>query len=319
MAAAHNHEVLATFLETSDHQPGIGVFSTPPPNGAYYALGNNGVRAISNAIDYGVRRSALLDRPAAADRFDVDTAHLPDLRSHAGPLTEARSKALIRAYGVPTTEDLFATSREEAVAAATSIGYPVVLKAVAADLAHKSDAGGVALDLQGPGDVGDAWDSIVASVTQHSPGSRVEGVIVSRYVVGGMEFIAGIQNDQHLGPVVVAGVGGIFVEILKDAVLIRPPFSLEEAMAALGTLRSAPLLDGARGRPPLDKRAFAETLCRLGQLALDHRSTLLELDINPVFVFPAGHGVLAVDALAVAATTSNSPTSTGNDKELDCV
>ena len=315
MAAADKHEVLATFLETSDHQPGIGVFSTPPPNGAHYVLGNNGVRAISNAIDYGVRRGALRARPASTDRVEVNRSLVPDLRGHAGPMSEVQSKSLVKAYGIPTTEDIFAASRDEAVGAAASVGYPVVLKAVAADLAHKSDAGGVVLGLQGPEDVAAAWDSIVASVARHSPGSRVEGVIVSRYVVGGTEFIAGVQNDPHLGPVVVAGVGGIFVEILKDVVLIRPPFSVEEAVAALDRLRSAPLLDGTRGRPALDKRAFADALCRLGQLALDHRSSLLELDINPVFVFPAGRGVLAVDALAVAATAPEPHDLTRNDKE----
>jgi acyl-CoA synthetase (NDP forming) len=315
MASAARHGILATFLDTSDHQPGIGVFSSPPPNDAYYALGNNGVRAISNAIDYGVRRTARLARSLPREAFRIDAERLPDLSSRSGSLSEAESKALIRAYGIPVTEDVLATSKAEAVAAAESIGFPVVLKVVAAGLAHKSDAGGVALDLDRAEDVGAAWDTMMASVTRHSPSSRVDGALVSRQARGGTEFIAGIQNDEHLGPVVVAGVGGIFVEILKDVVLIRPPFTPEEALAALGTLRSAALLKGTRGLPALDKAAFAEALVRLGQLALDQRETLLEMDINPIFVFPEGEGVLAVDALAVTSQASGANTQSPNDQE----
>lgn len=314
--AASEHDVMSVFLDTSDQQPGIGVFSSPAPNGAYYALGNNGVKAISNAIDYGIRRAEVAARVLDAKPPLVDPELVPDLSAHAGAMSESASKDLLRAYGVPTTEDVLVATRAEAVAAAESMGYPVVLKVVATDLPHKSDAGGVALNLSGPEHVSAAWESICESVAQYSPGSRIEGVIVSRFVAGGTEFIAGIQNDQHLGPVVVAGAGGLLVEVLDDVTLLRPPFSLDDALAALGALRSSPLLDGVRGMPALDKIAFADALCRLGHLALDHRETLLELDINPLFVFPAGQGVLAADALVVTSDHSVQTIQSHSYKEL---
>ena len=127
-------------------------------------------------------------------------------------------------------------------------------------------------------------------------------MIVSRFTQGGTEFIAGINNDPRLGPMVVAGLGGVLVEVFKDAVLVRPPFGKDRALRAIRSLQCAPLLDGVRGGAPLDEDAFADVLCRLGRLALEQRRVLAELDVNPLLVLPRGQGVLAVDALAV--TTS---------------
>ncbi|MET0766931.1 MAG: acetate--CoA ligase family protein, partial [Aeromicrobium sp.] len=301
--AADASGLFATYLETSDHQPGVGVFDYEGPNGAHWVLGRNGVQAISNAIDYGRLRRRIQSRESSP-RYDVARESLPDLSGEAGSLSETASKQLLSAYGVPVTADVLATTAEDAAAASERIGFPVVLKVVADNVAHKSDAGGVLLGLETAAAVADGFARIQTSVREHVPNARIEGVIVARQAVGGAEFIAGITSDPNLGPVVVAGLGGIYVEVLKDVVLIRPPFSAAEAAEALEKLKSWPILAGARGGAALDVEAFADTLARLGQLALDARGTLIELDVNPLFVFPRGGGVLAADALAVVTTES---------------
>jgi acetyltransferase len=297
---AQQYGVVGVFHETSDHQPGIGVFSYTPPNQSYFALGRNGVQAISNTVDYGARRAALATSSGDYELAASERGVLPEtIVPGATTLSETDSKLLLRAYGIGASEDLQASTAEDAVAAARAVGYPVVMKVVAPELAHKSDVGGVALNIRDDAGAERAFVEMMETVSTKAPHANIEGVIVSRFTQGGTEFIAGIDNDPHLGPMVVAGLGGVLVEVFKDAVLLRPPFSMDEALHALRSLQSAPLLEGVRGGPPLDSEAFADALCRLGVLALEQRHLLSELDINPLLVFPRGEGVLAVDALAV--------------------
>jgi acyl-CoA synthetase (NDP forming) len=247
-----------------------------------------------------VRRAELTSGDPKYELSPVDRAALPDrMIPGAGSLSEMDSKSLLRAYGIRASEDIHVTTAAEAVAAARKVGYPVVMKVVAPELAHKSDVGGVILNIRDDVEAERGFTEMVATVAANAPHAHIEGVIVSRFTQGGTEFIAGIDNDPHLGPMVVAGLGGVLVEVFKDAVLLRPPFAMDEALRAIRSLQSAPLLDGVRGGAPLDAEAFADTLCRLGQLALEQRHLLAELDINPLLVLPRGEGVLAVDALAV--------------------
>jgi acetyltransferase len=295
MGAAERHGVFATFLDTGDHQPGIEVFEHQPSAGAYYLLGRNGVAALSNAIDYGRHRRAALSG-TVVERVD---AVAPDLRGKSGALDERDSKALLRAYGIATTEDIFVTGAEEAAAAADHIGYPVVLKVVAPEVPHKSDAGGVRLGLKDAGDVREAYAAMLRDVRAAAPAATIDGAIVSPQISGGIEFFAGISTDPVLGPVVAAGLGGIYVEVFKDVALARPHLSKARAVEMLTGLRAWPLLRGTRGAAALDVDAYAGVLCRLGQLAVDLEEHIVELDVNPLVVFPDGRGVIALDALVV--------------------
>jgi acyl-CoA synthetase (NDP forming) len=284
-----------SFLETSDTQPGASVFAHEPDGGAHYVLGHNGVRALAHAAWYGVQRENLLtQQPGPAH-----AAAAVELPSGSGPLSEPESKALLEAYGIRVTRDVVVGSAEEAVAAAEQVGYPVVLKVVAPNVAHKSEAGGVRLGITGPDDVRRAHDEIVAGVRAARPDAQIDGVVVTRQITGAKEFLAGISTDENLGPAVVAGLGGIYVEVFEDVALMTPPITRDKAERALRSLRAYPLLAGTRGEAPRDVRAFVDVLQRLGALAEDLRGRLVELDVNPLFVFADGHGAVAGDALVV--------------------
>jgi acyl-CoA synthetase (NDP forming) len=284
-----------SFLETSDTQPGASVFLSEPDGGAHYVLGHNGVRALSHAAWYGVQRQALLPHQPR-ERSAVPTVDLPP---GSGPLSEVESKALLQAYGIPVTRDVLVHSADEAVAAADEAGYPVVLKVVAPNVAHKSEAGGVRLGVGGPDEVRQAHDDIVAAVLAARPDAQIDGVVVTRQITGAKEFLAGITTDDNLGPAVVAGLGGIYVEVFEDVALMTPPITRDKAQRALRSLRAHKLLTGTRGEPPRDVGAFVDVLQRLGALAEDLRGRLVELDVNPLFVFADGEGAVAGDALVV--------------------
>jgi acyl-CoA synthetase (NDP forming) len=293
--ATESFNKYTVLIDGADVQPGKGVLEVDVPNGGHYVLGHNGVRAIGHAVDYGTSRARLLQVSPAAT-IAVDTSAMPVLTS--GTLSESDSKDLLRAYGVPVTEDRLATSADEAVQAAMQVGFPVVLKVASADLSHKSDIGGVVLGLQDAVSVREAYTAIIDR-TRSLEAVHIDGILVSHQISGGHEFIAGITSDSQIGPMVVAGLGGVYVEVLRDVVLATPDVTPDRAVELLMSLRSAPILTGTRGGKPLDIAAFADVLCRLGRIARDHRDHILELDINPLFVLPKGQGVVAADGLVV--------------------
>ena len=263
-----------------------------------------GVSALDKAIRYGEARRRFLARtdgtPPLAGVDRPTTRVQGDGRRRT--LNEAEAKALLRAHGIPTTREIVATDATSAVRAADAIGYPVVLKILAADVPHKTEAGGVALHLASPEDVRAAYDRVVAAVRRYKPDVAIEGVLIAEQVVGAVECLAGVSVDPLFGPVIVAGLGGSFVEILNDVALRLPPFDQNEALAMLGELRGRKILDGARGQPPADVDALARTLVCLGNLAVELRDRIAEVDVNPLFVLPAGQGVKAADALVVTRT-----------------
>ncbi|MDB4898099.1 MAG: CoA-binding domain protein, partial [Firmicutes bacterium] len=211
----------------------------------------------------------------------------------------AESKALIAAFGIQTPRELIARDADAAVAAAAEIGGAVVLKVLAADVPHKTEAGGVALNLRTPSEVRLAYARIMASVREYKPDAAIEGVLVGEHVSAVVEMIAGVTVDPHFGPVVVAGLGGVLVEVIKDVAMRLPPFDKAEALGMLDELRGRSVLNGVRGRPAADVDALADALVRLGDMAVAMQDRLVELDLNPLFVLPAGQGVRAADALVV--------------------
>ncbi|WP_068080365.1 acetate--CoA ligase family protein [Novosphingobium rosa] len=221
---------------------------------------------------------------------------IPALEDEAGVIPEYRSKALLAPLGLAFPRGGFAASAEEAVKAAQTAGYPVAMKAQAAALSHKSDAGGVILNLPDDAAVRAAWERIHANVSAYDAGIALDGVLIETMGARGLEMIVGAKNDPDWGPVVLAGFGGVTAEILKDVALITPDLGEEQIVAALMGLKNAPLLAGWRGAPALDVRALAG-LIRQVAAVLVANPRLLELDLNPVILRPAGEGLLALDAL----------------------
>lgn len=216
-----------------------------------------------------------------------------------GTLNEFTAKQYLAGAGVPIVEERLAESADAAVAAADAIGYPVVLKVVSPDILHKTEAGGVMLGLADTGQVLDAYQKITSQVHNQVPEARIEGILVSRMVGGGTETLIGVQRDPVFGPVVAFGLGGIFVETLKDVALRTAPFGLDEAQAMIHQIKGYPLLAGVRDRSPADVDALANALVAVSNLAWHNRDTLESLDINPFIVLPEGDGAFAVDALII--------------------
>lgn len=220
------------------------------------------------------------------------------LRARRGePLSEWESKQLLADYGIPVTDDTLVTSAAEAVKAAARLPGPAVLKLCAAQIAHKSDLGLVRVGLTSPAEVEAAYDDLLAIAARVSPEAEVDGVLVSPLVSGGLELVVGVSQDPLFGPVVMAGIGGVLVEVLGDVTHRVPPFDAAEARRMLDELKGAALLRGVRGRDPVDVDAVVDVLLRVQRMALENAGDLAELDINPLLVTPSG--AVALDALAI--------------------
>ena len=239
-----------------------------------------------------------------ADRRPADTAPisplpLPALADEAGVIPEYRSKALLASIGVPFPERGFAADADTAVSVAEALGYPVAMKAQASALSHKSDAGGVILNLADGAAVRAAWTRMHASVAAYDATIALDGVLIEAMGPRGMEMIVGGRNDPEWGAVVLAGFGGVTAEVLHDVRLFTPDMTEAEVIADLGKLKSAALLAGWRGAPALDVPALARLIVTVARL-LHTEQRLAELDLNPVILYPRDQGVIALDALILA-------------------
>ena len=214
---------------------------------------------------------------------------------------DAEAREVLEAYGFPIPESRLAKTPEEAVEIAEEIGYPVVLKVASPDILHKTDVGGVKLDLSTPDDVRDAFDLITYRAGRYVPGARLWGCLVQQMVPGGREVLVGMSRDPQFGPLVAFGLGGIYVEALKDVAFRVAPFSRQEAEEMMREIRSYPLLEGIRGQPPADHEAMVDALLRISQLVTDFPE-IVELDINPLIVFEEGRGAMAIDMRLVLAS-----------------
>jgi acetyltransferase len=210
-------------------------------------------------------------------------------------LDEVESKALLRAYGIATPAEELVTSQAQAVSAADRIGYPVVLKAVSSRLTHKSDAGAVALNLAGGAAVAAEYDAMARRLQPHA----LAGMLVCRQIRGGLELVLGLHRDPEIGLVVMAGAGGVLLELTADVAFCVPPVSPEKARDMLARTRAGALIDGYRGSGARDGEAVVAALVGLGQLAADLKDVIESVDINPFVALPRGQGGLALDALVV--------------------
>jgi acyl-CoA synthetase (NDP forming) len=202
-------------------------------------------------------------------------------------LLEPESKILCMEYGIPVTRFNVAHTRKEAVEFAGQIGYPIVLKIVSADVIHKSDLGAVVLNLKNAVQVGYAYDKILENVKRHKPNAKIVGVLVQEMVPSSTEVIVGATKDIQFGPALMFGLGGIFVEILKDVTFRIAPITKSDAREMITEIKGYPLLKAYRGRPPADMEAVAKILVNTSRLVMDHLE-IKELDFNPIMVYKKG-------------------------------
>jgi len=247
-------------------------------------------RAVRALAAMGRVGDQLAAAPTRTPRPAVPPVTLP-----AGTPDEPTAKRLLAEAGIASAPERVVRSAEEAVAAAEALGFPVVLKIVSPDIVHKSDIGGVRLNLVGAEAVREAHDAILAAARRAAPEARLGGVLVARQLSGGVECLMGISRDPAFGPVAVFGLGGIFVEILADVAIRACPFDEAAARAMILSIRAAPILTGARGRAPVDLDALARMLSRLSHFAAGAGPRLRAVDLNPVMALP--EGAYALDAL----------------------
>lgn len=215
---------------------------------------------------------------------------------HRSLLTEIEAKELIKQAGISVVDTKLATSREEAMAISQQLGFPVVLKIASADIVHKSDAGGVKLDLSTAEQAGKAYDEILKAISQNYPQARVQGVSVQKMARPGVEVIIGMSQDAQLGPVLMFGLGGVLVEILKDVSFRIVPLTKRDAGEMVREIKGYPLLEGYRGQEPVDIANLEELILKVSGFIEQHPE-VKELDLNPVFAY--SDGAIAVDARVV--------------------
>ncbi|WP_026379466.1 acetate--CoA ligase family protein [Afifella pfennigii] len=220
-----------------------------------------------------------------------------------GALSEHAAKAILARAGLPFAEERLARSAAQARRAARAIGFPVVVKLASPDIAHKSEIGGVVLGLWDDEAVAAAYDRVLARASEAAPEAEVEGVLVAAMLTGGHELIVGGHIDEVAGPLVTVGVGGVFVEVLRDTVSACAPIDPAAATQLIGRLKIAPILAGARGRPKADLPVLAEIVARLSQIVAANADQIDSLEINPLLVRAEGEGALGLDALIVSKRT----------------
>jgi acyl-CoA synthetase (NDP forming) len=214
-------------------------------------------------------------------------------------LSEVEAKQLLAKARIPVIEARLAATRQEAVSVAKELGYPVALKVVSAQITHKSDVGGVKLGLGTAKEVRAAFDAIMKSARSADPDATIDGVSVQRMAEPGIEVIVGMTTDAQFGPVLMFGLGGVLVEVLKDVAFRVVPITARDARQMVRDIQAFPLLQGYRGQEPADLKALEGLLLKLSKF-IERQPDIAELDLNPVFAYPKG--AVAVDARVVLKT-----------------
>lgn len=258
------------------------------------------IAAIAGLRKYGrmmAERAAKSEgQPIQVDRAAVDAIIAAARKDGRNALTEVEAKKLFGLYGMPVARTELAASEDEAVKLANEIGYPVVMKIVSPDILHKSDAKGVKVNIKNDAAVREAYNTILANARAYKADARILGICVQKMEDLGTEVILGSVNDSAFGPTVMFGLGGIFVEVLKDVTFAVSPVSHSDALKMQAAIRGAKILAGARGEAPRDREAMATTISRYSQMILDLKDEIAESDANPVMVYEDGKGLKVVDA-----------------------
>lgn len=287
--------ILACFMGESRVASGITILNQHRiPN---YPFPERAARSFRAMADDRVARSRPL--PEFVE-FDVDRQSVRELIDRVRSeervsIGDFEARAILEAYGLKIPKSEIAETPEMAIDIAANIGYPVVLKIASPDILHKTDVGGVKVGLENAEDVRDAFELMVYRAQRYVPEARILGCLVQQMVpAGGVEVLVGMNRDPQFGPLVTFGLGGIYVETLKDVTFRVAPFSPQEAEEMLDEIRAHAILDGVRGKPAMDKKAIVNTLLRIGQLVQDFPE-IAELDINPLMVYPRDQGAIAID------------------------
>lgn len=253
-------------------------------------------RALGAMVRYAEARSAIA---AAANPSPARALPPSDIEALAGGLSEYKAKILLARHGLPGGSDILARSADDAVAAARAIATPVALKVQSNAIQHKTEIGGVALGLDGDDAVRAAYEQMMAAVAAKRPDAAVDGVLVQPMLEPGTEFALGIVRDPDFGPMMMAGLGGVYIEVLKDVTIEPLPVRRDTALAMLRRLQAWPVLDGARGRARLDVTALTSAMEQLSLLVEGSGDAVREIDLNPVFVYSEGKGIAIADALVI--------------------
>jgi acetyltransferase len=301
IVARYDKPVLGCFMGQARVGPGIKVLNQYKiPN---YPFPERAVGALKAMLNYRL----WLDRPSLKiEEFDVNRERVKGIFDQVRAdgrqtIGDAEARDIMEAYGIRIPASKLATTADEAVEVAEEIGYPVVMKIASPDILHKTDIGGVKLGITNATDVRDAFDLLVYRATRYMPDAEIWGCLVQEMIKGGKEVIVGMNCDPQFGPLMMFGLGGIYVEALKDVAFRIAPFSRREAEEMITEIRSYSLLRGVRGERPSDTEAIVDTLLRLSQLVTDFPE-IMEMDVNPLIVFEVGRGVVGVDMRLVLAS-----------------
>jgi acetate---CoA ligase (ADP-forming) len=230
--------------------------------------------------------------------LDLSRTSAPPLPPGRGVLPEHVSKSYLAACGIPVPRGRLARNEADAGEVAAAIGFPVALKVQARGLAHKTEAGGVVLGIRDAAFLAEAWRRMLDTVARRQPGFAIDGVLVEAMASPGLEMIVGARRDPSWGPVVMVGLGGIWAEALRDVRLLSPDLDAAEIEGEIRKLKGAKLFDGLRGQPASDVDALVRIVSRIAAL-IRARPEIREIDLNPVVMFAAGGGAMALDALIV--------------------
>jgi acetate---CoA ligase (ADP-forming) len=255
------------------------------------------VNAIKSLIDYASLPKQLPDVVSTSKSSARTTLDKILKQADGAALDEVASKKLLKAYGIPTSKEAVARSAIEAVKIAKSIGFPVVAKVVSPDILHKSDIGGVVLDLKTPAEVGRAFTDIAARVKKLRGKPRLEGILIAQQVKADLELVVGASLDAEMGPVVLFGSGGVDIELMKDVALAGAPLDETEARALIARTKAGVKIKGYRGKPALHEASVVKALVGLSNLMADAGDRIASVDINPFLINPKKG--IAVDALIV--------------------
>ncbi len=295
VSSHYSKPVYTSFMGDADVREGIVVLQRNRI--PHYQLPESMARSLAKVLQFKeLRRKLQAKKTAPFVNAPQEAERILEKAVAEGKklLTETDGAPLLRLWGIPVAESFLARTPNEAVQWASTHGFPVVMKISSEQILHKTDVGGVLLNLYTEDDVLDAYKRIIENVTQAMPESSIKGLLVEKQISGGEEIILGIKRDPSFGPVVMCGMGGIFAEIYRDVSFRIAPFGEEEAEAMLKELKAYPLLTGARGRIKRDVPSLVKILVSLSYLASAH-PRIAELDINPLIVMDEGRGCMAAD------------------------
>ncbi|MDA9475290.1 acyl-CoA synthetase [Bradyrhizobium sp. CCBAU 65884] len=288
---------------SAQHKPVVFYSYTVPSDFARRELAKSGVVVLSGLTHVGVAMRRLVDFAKFSLPKPVDETRLParDLSVHlkSAVLSEADSKSLLRAAGIALPDEVLVRDKSELDEAVARVGFPLAMKIQSPDIAHKSEVGGVRVNITTKGEVFLAFEALLDNARRHRPEATIQGVLVGPMAKRGVEIIVGTMLDETFGPMVMVGLGGITTELFRDVVYRPVPVDAEAAGAMLASLKAAPLLSGFRGAAKADVAALAQLIADISTLAARHGKEIAEIELNPVLVHAEGQGVTIVDALVV--------------------